>query len=180
MCSKHFQDWLTNTNFTWKNSFNEEFFYSTHGSEVTFFLEKFRSLDIISKMLEIYIKCYERLTWGQNFWIKPTFLPEFKVYVPGLSPLPLQNPYSKLIFGIIVLFVIQFSKFLLYILRQNLWLNTGKKYFIICKQKIIQENAFSEASFRTLIFFASQILIIISTNKAILPYVCDSRDQVSR
>ena len=72
-----------------------------------------------------------------------------------------------------------FSKFLLYILRQNLWLNTGKKYFITCKQKIIQENAFSEASFRTLIFFASQILIIISTNKAILTYGCDSRYQVS-
>ena len=45
-------------------------------------------------------------------------LPELKVYDQGLSPLPMQNPYSKLILDIKSLFVNRFSKCLLHILRQ--------------------------------------------------------------
>ena len=45
-------------------------------------------------------------------------LPELKVYGHGLCPLPMQNPYSKLILGIKFLFDNQFSKFLLHILQQ--------------------------------------------------------------
>ena len=44
--------------------------------------------------------------------------PELKVYDHGLSPLSMQNPFSKLILGIKSLFVNRFSKCLLYILRQ--------------------------------------------------------------
>ena len=47
-----------------------------------------------------------------------TMLPELKVYDHGLSLLPMQNPYSKLILGIKSLFVNRFSKLLLHILRQ--------------------------------------------------------------
>ena len=34
-------------------------------------------------------------------------MPELKVYDHGLSPLPMQNPHSKLILGITSLFVIK-------------------------------------------------------------------------
>ena len=43
-------------------------------------------------------------------------LPELKVYDHGLSPLPMQNPYLKLILGIEPLFVNRFSTFLLHLL----------------------------------------------------------------
>ena len=36
-------------------------------------------------------------------------LPELKVYDHGLPPLPMQNPYSKLLLGIQFLFVNRFS-----------------------------------------------------------------------
>ena len=45
-------------------------------------------------------------------------LSELKVYDHGLSPLPMQNPYSKLLLDKNALFVKRFSKFLLHILRQ--------------------------------------------------------------
>ena len=45
-------------------------------------------------------------------------LPELEVYDHRLSPLPMQNPNSKLILGIKYLFVNRFSKFLLHILQQ--------------------------------------------------------------
>ena len=90
---------------------------------------------------------------GQKFWNKPTFLLEFKVYDHGLSPLPMQNAFQlEVDFGINVLFVIGFPKMFAARFTTNLWLNIGKKiiYFIICKLKIIQEHAFSKASFSTL------------------------------
>ena len=51
-------------------------------------------------------KTYQRPTL---FLFMSTFLPELKVYDHGLSPLPVQNPYSKLMFGIKSLFVDRFS-----------------------------------------------------------------------
>ena len=53
----------------------------------------------------------------QNYLFKSMMLPELKVYYHGLSPLPMQTPYSKLILGIQSLFVNRFSKFLLHTLR---------------------------------------------------------------
>ena len=50
--------------------------------------------------------------------IKTSDSPELKVYGHGLSPLPMQNPYLKLILGMESLFVNRFSKILLHILRQ--------------------------------------------------------------
>ena len=50
--------------------------------------------------------------------LKSTILPELKVNVHRLSPLPIQNPYSKLILGLNFLFLNQFSKILPHILRQ--------------------------------------------------------------
>ena len=58
-------------------------------------------------------------TRDQNFWFQSTMLPELKVYNHGLSPLPMQNPSSKLILGIKSLFVNRFSKFLLHIFGQT-------------------------------------------------------------
>ena len=60
----------------------------------------------------------------------------------------MQNPYSKLVLGINGLFVIPFPKF-----TTSLLLYIGKKvfYIFIYKLKIIQENAFSEANFSTLV-----------------------------
>ena len=66
----------------------------------------------------------------------------------------MQIPYSKLFFffGMNVLFVIRFPNFM-----TNLLLNTDKNFFYLniykLQTKIIQENAFSEASFRTIVRF---------------------------
>ena len=63
----------------------------------------------------------------------------------------MQNPYSELFLGINI-FAAHFTT--------NLWLNIGKKtrYLTIYKLKIIQENAFSEASFRTLVWVGVEYL----------------------
>ena len=58
-------------------------------------------------------------TRDQNFDTSHQFLPESKVYDHGLSPLTMQNPYSKLFLGIKSVFVNLFSKILLHILQQN-------------------------------------------------------------
>ena len=100
-----------------KNSFNRDL--KKHGREVTIFPENFKNQNILSKMLQINIKCHQRFTWGQNLWMKPTILPELKVYDNGLSPFLMQNPYSKLFLGIKILFVIQLPIYLLYILQQT-------------------------------------------------------------
>ena len=55
---------------------------------------------------------------GSNFLFKSEMLLKLNVYDHGLFPLPMRNPYSKLILGIKSLFVDRFSKFLLHILRQ--------------------------------------------------------------
>ena len=60
----------------------------------------------------------QKLSSDENFLFESKMLPELKVCDHGLSPLPMQNPYSKLIFGIKSLFVNRFSNFLLHILRQ--------------------------------------------------------------
>ena len=73
---------------------------------------------MLSSLPEISIKCHRKLISDQNFLFKSKLLPELKVYGHGLSPLPMQNLYSKLILGIKSLFVKGFSKFLLHILRQ--------------------------------------------------------------
>ena len=43
--------------------------------------------NILPEMLEINLKCHERLTLGQTFWLKPTTWPELNVSNHGLSPL---------------------------------------------------------------------------------------------
>ena len=84
------------------------------GREVIIFPENFKNLNIWLYLLEINIKCHKRLTRDQNFWFKSIMLPGFKVYDNGLSPLPMQNPYSK-----IILFVNRF--FFFFFLLHILW-----------------------------------------------------------
>ena len=88
------------------------------GREVITFPENFKNLNNLSWFLEISIRCHRILTRDQNFWFKSMMLSELKVYDHGLSPLPMQNPYSKLIPVIKSLFVNCFSKFLLHTLLQ--------------------------------------------------------------
>ena len=138
MYSKKYENWLTKIFFYAKYIFGRDFcIVKKQGREVTFFPENFKSVNILSKILELYIKCHKRLSRGKNFSMKPTFFPQFKVYDHGLSPLPLQNPYSKLLWHKIF---------------TNLWLSIGTKMFYLSfvNLKILQENAFSEASFSTL------------------------------
>ena len=52
-------------------------------SEVVIFPEKNKNFNILLKIM------------GPNVWIKLSNLPESKVKDSGLSPLPMQNPYSK-------------------------------------------------------------------------------------
>ena len=86
-------------------------------------------------MLEINIKCHERLILGQNFWIKSTIFTEYVVYDHGLSPLLMQNPYLKL-------FLFSFfwhKSFIFYPISKrfaahfttNKWLNSFKKIFCL-------------------------------------------------
>ena len=88
----------------------------------------------------------------------------------------MQNPYSKLLFVVVVLFCflhkicICFQKFFC-TFAKNLWLNFCKTilYLIICNLKIIQENAFSEVGFSTLVPFLDLNTIsdkICSTNQS--------------
>ena len=75
-------------------------------------------------------------------------MPELKVHDHGLFPLPMQNPYSKLILGIKSLFVNQFWKVLLHILyydkfsAKNCWENSlpPSKLNINCLQKFILKS----------------------------------------
>ena len=136
MCCKIFENRSANKNFMHKNIFYWYFsIVNKHGREVRIFLENFKSQNNLSKMPKI-IKCHERFTWGQNLWIKLTILPELKVYDHGLSPLPMQNPYSKLFLSIKILIIIRFPKCLLHILRQTYkWLNIGKKIFYLTSFK---------------------------------------------
>ena len=59
-------------------------------------------------------KTYQRT----KCFIQVVIVARTEVYDHGLSPLPMQNPYSELILGIKSLFVYRFSKSLLQILRQ--------------------------------------------------------------
>ena len=99
-----------------QNDFNRDFsIVKYHEWEVTFFpvkiLNSLKSLNILSKMLDIYIKFHIFKLLNHS-----NILTRTQVYDLGLSPIPMQNPYTKLLFGLNFLFVIQFSKFLLHIL----------------------------------------------------------------
>ena len=87
-----------------KNIFNGIFLYNRKGDY--YFLQNFKSLNILSKRLEINIKCHDGLTGGQNVLIKPTILPEFKVYDHRLSPLP--NSFFFFFFFFFVVVVVVF------------------------------------------------------------------------
>ena len=76
LCAKIFSIWI----FLQKNSMEGRSLFSRK----IFIIE---SLNILSKMLEIYIQCQERLTWGQNFWIKPIFA---DIQFDGYLPCPLK------------------------------------------------------------------------------------------
>ena len=69
-----------------------------------------------------------RKTWGQNFLIKPRFLPEMKVYDHGLSPLPMQKHYWKLILAEYFNSLSDFQIFCC-TFTTTLWLSIGKKIF---------------------------------------------------
>ena len=62
MCSKNFENRLTNKKFILKNVLNREFcIEKSQAGEVSIFLEKFKILNILSKMLQISIKCSGKL-----------------------------------------------------------------------------------------------------------------------
>ena len=72
-CSQKIENLLTNKNSLCKNIFNRDFFYRKIAwKEGHYFPENvlYSSLNILSKSLEINIKCHERFTRGKNFWIK--------------------------------------------------------------------------------------------------------------
>ena len=152
-----------------------------HGRVVTFFPENFERLNISSKKLEIYIKCHERLTWSQNLWIQSTFLPEYKLYDHGYLPCPYKIPIQSY-FGHNIFFFHPISKIFAAHSMTNLCLNIGKKifYLIICKLKIIQENAFSEVSFSTLVLVHYNIMLETLTWHSIqLEFVFNVKTDVS-
>ena len=90
--------------------------------------ENFKSLNNLSEVLENYIKM-SRNTYMWLKLLKQTFLPKFNVYVHVLSPLPMQNPYSKSYLFIFTCHPI--SKIFLEHFTTNLWLNIGKIYLTL-------------------------------------------------
>ena len=89
-------------------------------------------------------------------------LPELEVYDHGLSPLPMQNPYSKLILVIKSLFVNRLSKFLLHV-TTNLVLNIVRKIFCLSPNKlyIIPENSLSKVKSSILYSFLSEKKLLL-------------------
>ena len=80
--------------------------------EVTIYQEKIKSSKILLKIHKTKTKLHEKLTRGPNVWI----CQNLKLKIFGLSPLSMQNPYSKTFVDIKFLFVNRFSIFLRHIL----------------------------------------------------------------
>ena len=78
--------------------------------EVTIFPEKNKNCKILLKIYKTNTKLKEKLTRGPNVWIKLQICQNLKSKMFGLSPLPMQNPYSKTFLDIKFLFVTRFSK----------------------------------------------------------------------
>ena len=87
-----------------------------YGREVFIFLQNFNTRRIL--LLEIIIKCRKILTCDQFIVFKSRMLHNMKIYDHVLSPLLMQNPYSKFILAINTLTVDRFSKCLQVLLRQ--------------------------------------------------------------
>ena len=66
---------------------------------INIFPENFESLNILSEMLKVNVKCSERLTWGQT---SETFvrMQKFMIldYLPCPCKIPIQNYFSDKIF----------------------------------------------------------------------------------
>ena len=109
--------------------------------KLTIFLDTFKSLNILPKMVEIITNCQEMKDLPElNELCQNTYFSDNR-----LSPLHMQNSYSNW-FRAFLLFVIEFPKLLLHFqfkafaarVKRNLVLNISKKKsFIIQKLKLI-------------------------------------------
>ena len=104
-------------------------------------------------MPKIRFKCHSKLTRDQNFLFKSKMLPELKVYNHGLSPFPMQNPYSKLILGIKSLFIKSIFKIFAAHFTTNLAPNIVRKIFFLSPKKlyITPENSLSKVKNSTVV-----------------------------
>ena len=102
MYNKTFEIRLTHTKVMSKSILNKDIFIEKkQGRGVIISRKILKILIIYPNCSKFNIKCHKRLTRDQNFWFKSTIivmLPELKVHDHELSPLPMQNPYSKLSF----------------------------------------------------------------------------------
>ena len=69
---------------------------------------------------------------------------ELKVYYHGLSPLPVQNPYSKLTLGIKSLFVNRFFLIFAAHITTDLVPNIGEKIFCLPPNQILSPKINSQ------------------------------------
>ena len=86
--------------------------------EVIIFPQNLKTHTFIPFSLESIIKCHKILTLDQTIVFKSKLLHKTKIYDHGLSPLLMQNPYSKFILFIKTSFFDRFSKLLQVLLRQ--------------------------------------------------------------
>ena len=72
--AKNVESRLTNKNFICENIFS---IVKSMGGRSLFSRKIFKVRKLYPKYLKSTLNVIERLTWGQNFWIKPTILPQF-------------------------------------------------------------------------------------------------------
>ena len=96
MCHKHFENRFTNKQLTYKMFLNWNFHMEKFlAREATVFPEKNKSLNILLKFIQPTPHCKKSLPGFQTFEFSRQISQNPKLKSFGLSPLPMQNPYSK-------------------------------------------------------------------------------------
>ena len=153
-CNKYFENRLVNKYFMSKNIFDRDSSrVKKHGREVTIFPENFISLNMLSKTLEFNIESHERHIWDQNNNFNG--IQSLWWWIIALAH---ANSLFKMFFGINFYLWSDFHNFC-HTFYDKLIFNISMKIFYLVnyKLKIIQENAFSETSFSTLVFYSVEI-----------------------
>ena len=117
-------------------------------------------------MHEITIKCHEKLTRGQNFWIISVILPECRVENHGFAS-------AQSLFRIVFrnIYLLSDLKKKTNVVHFNSGHNISKKRvcLFINRLNVIKEKAFTETGFCTLA--ASNVPVMISTGKNLVLWI---------
>ena len=142
MCSKIFENQLTDINFICNNIFNRDFpIVKKLEREVTIFPENFRSQNILSKMLEANISLMKDLPEVKTSVSSERFRWNSKFLIMDYLPYHVKSGFKIVFWYKKNYFLSDFQNFAAYF-RTNLKLNICSKlfYLLIYKQQIIQKE----------------------------------------